>query len=145
MSKKIKGILSVLFVLFCSAAAAFAYDGTVFYCEDFGYSSRFDFINEASSSDVEESFASGANSDHSYVDKFFQIDEDSVDEEDVDLINSVPDYLDDNYNISDGSTFMTGVMRGETAYGFDGWVIFSNYNSKKGWLHYLYYFSIVTY
>ena len=122
--------------------SAFAYDGTVFACDYVGQYSRYEFISEANSDEWGDTFIREATSAHSRVDKFFLIDEDSCDEEDVDIIQNLPSYLTKNFRVTDGSAYTTGIWRGDTNTGKDGWLVVSHYNNSKGWLHYMYYFSI---
>lgn len=136
----------LLLVLLC--ARAFAYDGNIFYCIALGSYSRYEFINiigtTSFSDELYSSFCKEINRSNARVDKFFLIDANSVDEEDVAVVNSIPSYLTSNYSVRDGSTFSTGVLRNANSSGIDGWIVVSNYTSARGWFHYLYYFHAVS-
>lgn len=137
----------LLLVLLC--VRAFAYDGSVLYCDNIGSYSRYEFINIIGSKDFSDglysSFCKVFNGYNIRADKFFLINENSVDEEDVDVVNNIPSYLTSKYYVSDGSTFSTGVLRNMTSSDMDGWIVVSNYTNARGWFHYLYYFHVVTY
>ena len=144
--RKRLSFLFLLLVLLC--ARAFAYDGSILYCIDLGSYSRYDFINSIGSSSFSDELYSSFNEQlkqsNARTDRFFLIDENSVDEEDVAVVNSIPSYLTSKYSVRDGSTFSTGVLRNANSSGIDGWIVVSNYTSARGWFHYLYYFHAVS-
>ena len=136
----------LLLVLLC--ARAFAYDGSILSCDYVGSYSRYDFINNMGSSsfsdDMYSALCNEFKQSNARVDKFFLIDENSVDEEDVAVVNSIPSYLTSKYSVRDGSTFSTGVLRNANSSGVGGWIVVSNYTNARGWFHYLYYFHAVS-
>lgn len=145
-SRKKMSFVFLLLVLLC--ARAFAYDGSIIACINLGSYSRYEFINSIGtnsfSDELYSSFNEQLKQSNARTDRFFLIDENSVDEEDVDVINGIPSYLTSNYSVRDGSTFSTGVLRNANSSGIDGWIVVSNYTSARGWFHYLYYFHAVS-
>lgn len=144
--RKKMSFVFLLLVLLC--ARAFAYDGSIIACINLGSYSRYEFINSIGtnsfSDELYTSFNEQLKQSNARTDRFFLIDENSVDEEDVDVVNSIPSYLTSNYSVRDGSTFSTGVLRNANSSGIDGWIVVSNYTSARGWFHYLYYFHAVS-
>lgn len=120
-----------------------AYDGSI----DGSYLdsiSRYEFIQEIQTGIASGAFdefisAFEANSEFE-ITRFFQIDEDSVDEEDVALLNDVVVHINENYYVRNQDTFIHFVWRGYSSSYTDGWIIFSHYSQSAGWLHYLFYF-----
>ena len=90
-----KKVFSIFAVLAIFTFGVFAYDGTVFSCEILeAYSStRFDEIigSDAFEQALYEEVAADADGT---VDKFFAITQDSIDDEDMDVIEGVEDYID---------------------------------------------------
>ena len=134
----LKRIVGLGFYFFFSAAL-FAYDGTTYGGYD-GSFSRYQFIQQASDIDLARNAVNGFGKVR--IDKLFRITEDDVDEEDVEFINNQEAFILRNFKVAGGDAFSYAVKRGDTANGWDGWVVFSHYSSSQGWLHYLYYFSI---
>ena len=121
-------LLIYVYLILAAALAAYAYDGTIIG----GYTgsiSRYDFIQTAADSTCMEEILYG-------------IFEDDVDPEDVSVINSVYEYMHNEYFIENRDMYSHFVIRGETDEGGDGWLVLSHYVDSSGWLHYLWYFSI---
>lgn len=120
-----------------------AYDGTSSW-EYLGQLSRYAFIQDAQAAvnyGGFDGFVSEfeANSGLT-ITRFFQIDEDSVDEEDVALIDDVVAHINENYYVRNQDTFLYCVLRGYSYAYADGWLVYSNYSQSAGWMHYLFYF-----
>jgi hypothetical protein len=139
-NRRIK-ILIALAVLVFFSIPLFAYDGTLFGGHD-GNFTRYAWIQQASSLDVARSVVDVHRGTYN-IDKLFSLGEDDVDTEDVQVINDLEAYILDNYSVGNGDGFSHLVKRGDLNSGFDGWVVFSHYSSSQGWLHYLYYFSVI--
>ena len=135
------------FAIFAALAifsfGAFAYDGTVFSCEILDAYSSTNFDRIIGSDEFEQALYEGICDDvDGVVDKFFAITQDSIDEEDMDVLDGVEDYIDRKYEYSNGSTLATGILRNETRNGADGWYVVSNYSNRNGWTHYMFYFHV---
>lgn len=138
-----KKIFVILAALSIFTFGAFAYDGTVFSCEILeAYSStRFDEI--IGSDEFEQALYEEVAADaDGTVDKFFAITQDSIDEEDMDVIEGVEDYIDRKFDYSNGATIATGIVRNKNSDGEDGWYVVSNYTNRNGWSHYMFYFHV---
>lgn len=138
-----KKIVSVLALACAFVFGAFAYDGTVFSCEILDAYTSTDFDKIIGSDAFEEALYENLAEDvDGTVDKFFAITPENVDDEDMDVINGVEQYIDDNYTYSNGSTLATGIIRNKTNTGADGWYVVSNFTKRNGWSHYMFYFHI---
>ncbi len=129
-------------LLSVAAGVVFAYDGTVVGGKD-GEFSRKEFIEAAADMDqiysVVETFAQGAE-----ILRFYNVNEDNMDEEDVSFFNDVTAYIKDKYTVKNRDGYSHIVVRGETQDGTDGWLILSHYSASASdkWFHYIYYFEI---
>jgi hypothetical protein len=128
----------VLFTVVSSAS--FAYDGDVYGGYD-GNFTRYEFIQQASDISLADNVLRTGAGENVQIEKLFQITEDDVDEEDVQMLNDLVQFISQEYDLEDGDTYSYMVKRGETSNGVDGWIVFSHLNSN-GWLHYMYYFLI---
>lgn len=134
-------LLIYVYLILAAALAAYAYDGTIIG----GYTgsiSRYDFIQTAADSTCMEEILYGIFEDDVIIYKLFLIGEDDVDPEDVSVINSVYEYMHNEYFIENRDMYSHFVIRGKTDEGGDGWLVLSHYVDSSGWLHYLWYFSI---
>ena len=120
-----------------------AYDGTSEWYF-IGSLSRYEFIREAqavvASGGFDEFISEFEANSGLEITRFFQIDEDSVDEEDVALLNDVVAHINGNCYVRNQDTFLHFVVRGYSYSYADGWIVFSHYSQSAGWLHYLFYF-----
>ncbi|MCR4954499.1 MAG: hypothetical protein K6A43_10555 [Treponema sp.] len=138
-----KKLLSALALASVFVFGAFAYDGTVFSCEILDAYTSTDFDKIIGSDAFEQALLENLEDDvDGEVDKFFSITMDNIDEEDMDVIDGVEQYIDDNYTYSNGSTLATGILRNKNRDGADGWYVVSNYTKRNGWSHYMFYFHI---
>ena len=139
--RKSKVLISVLlFVLV--ASSAFAYDGTV-YGDSIGKFSRKEFIETASDLDYARELVETA-TDGAEIERFYNVNEDNLDEEDLELINDVEAYISDTYKVRNRDCFFHVIVRGETPNGWDGWMIMTNYSDSASseFFHYIYYFAV---
>ena len=139
--RKSKVLISVLlFVLV--ASSAFAYDGTV-YGDSIGKFSRKEFIETASDLDYARELVETA-TDGAEIERFYNVNEDNLDEEDLELINDVEAYISDTYKVRNRDCFFHVIVRGETPNGWDGWMIMTNYSESASseFFHYIYYFAV---
>jgi hypothetical protein len=118
----------------------FSYDGDVFGGYD-GSFSRYAFIQEASNINLARGVLRSAAGSNVRIDKFFSIEEDDVDEEDVQMLNDLESHIFTQYRVENRDAFSFFVKRGDTNKGIDGWIVFSHYLDASGWFHYLYYFA----
>ena len=133
----------VLAALSIFSFAAFAYDGTVFSCEILDAYTSSEFEKIIGSDAFEQALYENICEDiDGTVDKFFAITQSSSDDEDMDVISGVEDYIDEKYNYSNGSTLATGIVRNKTRKDSDGWYVVSNYSDDDGWTHYMFYFHV---
>ena len=139
MKAKISLVVAMV-VLVSLSVPLLAYDGTVYGGYDGNYS-RYSFIQQASSLDLARTVVN-AHRANLKIEKLFQIGENDVDEEDVQVINDIEAYINKNFRVGSGDGFSYVVKRGNLSRGWDGWVVISHYTSSQGWLHYLYYFSL---
>jgi hypothetical protein len=51
-------------------------------------------------------------------------------------------YMVNNYRVNNRDAFSHIVLRQESDAGFDGWVVYSYFQNKEGWLHSIYYFMV---
>ncbi len=138
-----KKLLSALVLASVFVFGAFAYDGTVFSCEILDAYTSTDFDKIIGSDTFEQALYENLEDDvDGEVDKFFSITMDNIDEEDMDVIDGVEQYIDDNYTYSNGSTLATGILRNKNRDGADGWYVVSNFTKRNGWRHYMFYFHI---
>jgi len=138
--KKNKICLVLVFFVFLSVPL-FSYDGTVYGGAD-GNFTRYSWIQQASSVDLARNVVNVHRGNYR-IDKLFSIGEDDVDMEDVQVIDDIEAYIQNNFRVGNGDAFSYIVKRGDLDRGWDGWVVLSHYSSSQGWLHYLYYFSVV--
>ena len=139
--RKSKVLISVLlFVLV--ASSAFAYDGTV-YGDSIGKFSRKEFIETASDLDYARELVETA-TDGAEIERFYNVNEDNLDEEDLELINDVEAYISDTYKVRNRDCYFHIIVRGETPNGWDGWMIMTNYSDSAAskFFHYIYYFAV---
>ena len=139
--RKSKVLISVLlFVLV--ASSAFAYDGTV-YGDSIGKFSRKEFIETASDLDYARELVETA-TEGAELERFYNVNEDNLDEEDLELINDVEAYISDTYKVRNRDCFFHVIVRGETPNGWDGWMIMTNYSDSASseFFHYIYYFAV---
>ena len=139
--RKSKVLISVLlFVLV--ASSAFAYDGTV-YGDSIGKFSRKEFIETASDLYYARELVETA-TDGAEIERFYNVNEDNLDEEDLELINDVEAYISDTYKVRNRDCFFHVIVRGETPNGWDGWMIMTNYSESASseFFHYIYYFAV---
>ena len=124
------------------ASSAFAYDGTV-YGDSIGKFSRKEFIETASDLDYARELVETA-TDGAEIERFYNVNEDNLDEEDLELINDVEAYISDTYNVRNRDCFFHVIVRGETPNGWDGWMIMTNYSESASseFFHYIYYFAV---
>ena len=138
MSRKI--LIAIVLFLFL-VISVFPYDGSVYGGYD-GNFTRYNFIQQASNIDLARNVVRTVFGNNIRIDKFFQITEHSVDEEDVEMLNNQEVFILRNFRVVNGDAFSYVVKRGDSSNGWDGWVVFSHYSNSQSWLHYLYYFSI---
>ena len=139
--RKSKVLISVLlFVLV--ASSAFAYDGTV-YGDSIGKFSRKEFMEAASDDEYARELVETA-TDGAEIERFYNVNEDNLDEEDLELINDVEAYISDTYKVRNRDCFFHVIVRGETPNGWDGWMIMTNYSESASseFFHYIYYFAV---
>lgn len=139
--RKLKVFISVLlFVLV--ASSAFAYDGSV-YGDSIGKFSRKEFIETASDSDYAKELIETA-TDGADLERFYNVNEDNLDEEDYELLNDLETYIMDNYKVRNKDCFFHIIMRGETKKGWDGWMTMTHYSDSASskFFHYIYYFAV---
>ena len=139
--RKSKVLISVLlFVLV--ASSAFAYDGTV-YGDSIGKFSRKEFMETASDLDYAKELVDTA-TDGAELERFYNVNEDNLDEEDLELINDVEAYISDTYKVRNRDCYFHIIVRGETPNGWDGWMIMTNYSESASseFFHYIYYFAV---
>lgn len=136
-----KIFLLSLFLLTFGMMNAFAYDGSVYGGLD-GTFSREDFDEQAGDPDVAigiiESLGVGE------LDKFYQVTEDSADEEDLQVFEDISEYIDENYKVKNNQGYSFVVVRTQTDEVLDGWVIFYHYSKKAETpnIYYIYYFGL---
>lgn len=122
------------------SSAAFAYDGDVYGGYD-GNITRYDFIRQASDINLAGNVLRTGAGQNVRIEKLFPISEDAVDEEDVQMLNDLVQYIAQQYDLENGDAYSYMVKRGQTGNGVDGWIVFSHLNAN-GWFHYMYYFSV---
>jgi len=139
--RKVKVLLSALLVLMVSSFA-FAYDGTV-YGDSFGKFSRKEFMEAASDDEYARELVETA-TDGAEIERFYNVNEDNLDEEDLELINDVEAYISDTYKVRNRDCYFHIIVRGETPNGWDGWMIMTNYSESASseFFHYIYYFAV---
>ena len=139
--RKVKVLLSAILVLMTSTFT-FAYDGTVF-GDSFGKFSRKEFMETASDLDYARELVETA-TDGAELERFYNVNEDNLDEEDLELINDVEAYISSTYKVRNRDCFFHVIVRGETSNGWDGWMIMTNYSDSAAspFFHYIYYFAI---
>lgn len=137
-----KLIFVLVAMLLCTCANLFAYDGTIIGGID-GSFSRFEFIQQASYVNTAKKILQSVVDEFGgTITKFFLIDEDSVDPEDVQLISDVEDFIVDEEGLYDKAAYSYVIIRDSDDYTYeDGWVIMTHFLNSSGFLHYLYYFS----
>lgn len=136
-----KKILSFIIALFLGTCL-FAYDGTVFGGLDGSYL-RSAWVSEAENTAiarqiVEEVYGSKGHK----TTKFYAINKDKADTEDLQVIDDIEEYIDDEYGVQNKQAFSHIVIRSDTGDYIDGWIILSHYANKDGFLHYTYYFCV---
>jgi len=143
MILKPKGVgfkLFVVTVFLTASSVLFAYDGEIYGGYD-GHFSRYQFIQQASDITLAENVLRGGAGELAQIDTLFQITEDDVDEEDVQMLNDLVKFISQEYELADGDAYSYMVKRGQTDISVDGWIVFSHLNAK-GWFHYIYYFAM---
>ncbi len=137
--RKLKVLIASL-LLFMGSSLAFAYDGSVF-GDTFGKYSRREFIDLASDMDYAKELVETATDDADIL-RFYNVNDDNLDEEDLDLIEGLEDYIFDNYSVKNKSCYFHVIVRGETDDGWDGWMVLSHYSDSADFYHYVYYFEV---
>ena len=139
--RKIKILISVLLVMLASSFA-FAYDGTV-YGDSVGRFSRKEFMETASNLNYARELVE-TSIDDAELERFYNVNEDNLDEEDLELISDIETYIFDTYKVRNRDCYFHIVVRGETKNGWDGWMIMSNYSDSASskFFHYIYYFAV---
>jgi len=81
----------------------------------------------------------------SKIEKFFNIDEDTLDEEDANLLDDVENYINDNYTLKNRDGYSFVVIRSNSDDFIDGWIVFFHYSQEAAqpYYYYLYYFSAI--
>ncbi len=139
--RKVKVLISVLLVMLGSSFV-FAYDGSVF-GDSIGKFSRKEFIETASDMDYARELVETA-TDYSDIVRFYNVNEDNLDEEDYELLGDLEEYIMDTYNVRNRDCFFHIIMRGETEDGWDGWMTMTHYSdsASSNFYHYIYYFAV---
>lgn len=137
--KKLVAVLAGLLI----AAMAFAYDGTLVGGAD-GTFSRADWKEAVSDPSVgrdvlDQSFSEY---DNVTVNKYFQVTDDNADEEDLQVISDLEEYITSEYGLKNKTGYSHLIFRSVSDNSVDGWLIFSHYSKSNGFLHYVYYFSV---
>ena len=132
------GKKSIVLVVLLAVAVCFASAQSILECMELGTVSRSEFNNDFSDavSDAKEVLNLYLNSLGASVERIYQVDSSNVDAEDQELLDGVANYLSQNYNLQNGSSFATIVSRGDT----DGWLVCTNFG-KKDYVQYLFYFN----
>jgi hypothetical protein len=122
------------------SSASFAYDGDVYGGYD-GNFTRYAFIQQASDINLAGNVLRTGAGQNVRIEKLFPIGEEDVDEEDVQMLNDLVQFISQEYNLENGDAYSYMVKRGQSGNGVDGWIVFSHLNSN-GWFHYMYYFLV---
>jgi len=143
MSAKIKprGLAFFAAALFLLAGAgAFAYDGAA-WGGLHGKLTRAAFSQAASEIDAARGallvFLEGG----LRIERLVPIGANDADKEDLRMLLDLEAFIAMNFEVAGGEGFSHVIRRGATSAAWDGWVVFSHYDSA-GWLHYVYYFVI---
>lgn len=138
--KNLKYSIIYLCYLLFFGLMLFAYDGTIYGGYD-GSFSRDEFIQQAS--DEEVAYSVIEKMEPKKVIKFFNIDEDTLDAEDAQLIDDVDTYVEDNYKVKHKDAYSFVVIRSKDGKHTDGWVVLLHYlkGADSAYYHYIYYFS----
>ena len=138
--KNLKYIIIYLCCFLFFGLMLFAYDGTIYGGYDGSFSRR-EFIQQASDEELAYSIIEEMNPKE--VIKFFNVNEDTLDEEDAQLIDDVDTYVEDNYEVKHRDAYSFVVIRSHDGNYMDGWVVLLHYSQGAAYpyYHYIYYFS----
>ena len=142
MRKNFKLTFVGLFIFMFSLSTMTAYDGTIFGGCD-GSFSRYEFIQQASN--MELAYSIVEKMELSKIEKFFNINEDTLDEEDANLLDDVENYINDNYTLKNRDGYSFAIIRSNSDDFIDGWIVFFHYSqaAAEPYYYYLYYFSAI--
>ena len=142
MRKNLKLAFIGLFIFMFSLSSVTAYDGTILGGYD-GSFSRYEFIQQASN--MELAYSIVEKMELSKIEKFFNIDEDTLDEEDANLLDDVENYINYNYTLKNRDGYSFVVIRSNSDDFIDGWIVFFHYSKSAAepYYYYLYYFSAI--
>ena len=142
MRKNLKLTFIGLFIFMVSLSTVTAYDGTILGVFDVSFS-RYEFIKQAS--DMKLAYSIVEKMNLSKIEKFFNIDEDTLDEEDANLLDDVENYINDNYTLKNRDGYSFVVIRSNRDDFIDGWIVFFHYSqaAAQPYYYYLYYFSAI--
>lgn len=138
--KKFRIVLACLIISLASAAV-FAYDGTVETCRELGTTSYSEFIESFDDDCVETTRAFLNNTYDGELDRIFLVDSEKVDDEDSELLDDLENYLENEMEATVNTIYQTLVVRTNNRKTYDGWVVYSQFTKKNGWVHYMVYFA----
>ena len=141
-AKKIRKCIIAAILFVTIPVFAFSYDGTVLGGQD-GNMTRFNW-NQQISLQLARSSLTEVFGKNVQIVSLFQITEDDMDNEDIQMINDHWIYLQRNFRVNNGDAFSYLIKRTSHSGNVwtDGWVLFSHYTTREGWLSYLFYFEV---
>ena len=127
-------------LFFLAGAGAFAYDGTAWGGLD-GKFTRAAFSQEASEIERALGILLGFLDGNSRLERLAPVGPDDIGKEGLGMLMDLEAFIAWNFDVAGDHGFSHVIRRSVGSAGWDGWVVFSHYDSG-GWLHYVYYFAI---